>query len=80
MGKPIRKPRKRGALYRDQLFPPLSEITRPTIPTNDAAHYLNKKPGTLRMWHSLGRGPIRPIVVYGKLNWFVAEIRSLVTK
>ena len=73
MRRVTRKPRKRGAV-----FPRLDSITRPTIPTNDAAYYLNKKPGTLRMWHSLGKGPISPIVVYGKLNWSVAEIRNLV--
>ena len=69
-----RKPRKRGPVQ----FPDLASVTRPTVPTDHAAYYLNKQPNTLRMWHSLGRGPITPAVLYGKLYWSVAEIRRLV--
>ena len=29
-------------------FPPLEAVTRPTVPTNDAAYYLNREPQTLR--------------------------------
>lgn len=60
-----------------QQFPPLDKITRPTVPTNDAAYYLNRQPQTLRTWHSLGIGPIRPIILFGKLAWPVQEIRAL---
>ena len=66
-----RKPLKRGA------FPPLEAVTRPTVPTNDAAYYLNREPQTLRTWNSLGTGPIRPTRIYGKLAWSVSEIRAL---
>jgi len=66
-----RKPLKRGS------FPPLEAVTRPTVPTNDAAYYLNREPRTLRGWSSLENGPIRPIRIFGKLAWPVAEIRAL---
>ena len=59
-------------------FPPLEAVTRPTVPTNDAAYYPNREPQTLRAWHSLGTGPIRPTRIYGKLAWPVSEIRALV--
>ena len=29
-------------------FTPLEQVTRPTVPTADAAHYLNRRPQTLR--------------------------------
>jgi len=66
-----RKPLKRGS------FPPLEAVTRPTVPTRDAAYYLNRRPQTLRAWSSLENGPIRPIHVFGKLAWSVSEIRAL---
>ena len=66
-----RKPLKHSS------FPPLEAVTRPTVPTNDAAYYLNREPQTLRTWHSLGTGPIRPTRIYGKLAWPVEEIRAL---
>ena len=70
------KPRKLGAVNVNQ-FPSLESITRPTVPTNDAAYYLNREPQTLRTWHSLGTGPIRPTRIYGKLAWPVEQIRVL---
>ena len=71
-----RKPLKRGALNSNQ-FPSLESVTRPTVPTRDAAYYLNRRPQTLRAWSSLENGPIRPIHVFGKLAWSVSEIRAL---
>lgn len=65
------KPQKRSE------FPPLELVTRPTVPTNDAAYYLNRKPRTLRGWSSLENGPIRPKHIFGKLAWPVSEIRAL---
>jgi len=58
-------------------FPPLEQITRPTVPTDAAAHYLNRIPQTLRTWSCLGNGPIRPIRINGRLAWKVADIRAL---
>ena len=63
---------RRGATY-----PPLEEVTRPTVPTDQAAYYLARKPQTLRGWASLENGPLRPLRVHGRLGWPVAGIKSL---
>ena len=58
-------------------FSPLELITRPTVPTADAAHYLNRRPQTLRAWACLENGPLRPVRICGRLAWKVSEIRAL---
>lgn len=58
-------------------FPPLEQVTRPTIQTADAAYYLNRKSQTLRSWASTEHGPIRPVRINGRLAWPVAAIRAL---
>ncbi|AJP48283.1 hypothetical protein PG1C_07025 [Rugosibacter aromaticivorans] len=58
-------------------FVPLEQITRPTVPTDQAAHYLNRRPQTLRAWSSLQNGALRPLRINGRLAWRVADIRAL---
>jgi hypothetical protein len=58
-------------------YPPLEQVTRPTVPTADAAHYLNRRPQTLRAWACLENGALRPIRISGRLAWRVADIRAL---
>lgn len=59
-----------------QQFPPLEEVTRPTIPTEQAAYYLCRRPQTLRMWAmNSGTGPVSCIRINGRLGWNVAELR-----
>lgn len=58
-------------------FLPLEQVTRPTVPTADAAHYLNRKPQTLRAWACLENGPVRPVRICGRLAWRVADIRAV---
>ncbi|MEQ1621811.1 MAG: hypothetical protein ABL919_10430 [Methylococcales bacterium] len=58
-------------------FIPLDQVSRPTVPTDAAAHYLNRKPQTLRAWACLENGPLRPIRINGRLAWSVAEIKAL---
>ena len=58
-------------------FPPLDRETRPTVTTEQAAHYLNRRPQTLRIWACREDGPIRPIRVNGRLAWPVASIKSV---
>ncbi len=60
-----------------QNFTPLEQITRPTVPTDQAAWFLNRKSQTLRAWACLENGPIRPIRINGRLAWPVADIRKL---
>lgn len=58
-------------------FPPLDEITRPSVPTDHAAYYLNRKQQTLRAWACHEDGPIRPFRINGRLAWRICDIRSL---
>jgi hypothetical protein len=61
----------------NQSFTPLELVTNPTVPTDTAAHYLNRRPQTLRAWACLENGPLRPIRINGRLAWSVAEIKAL---
>jgi len=58
-------------------YPPLDQVTRPHVPTDQAAYYLTRRPQTLRGWASSGSGPVRPHKVNGRLAWPVATIRAL---
>ncbi len=58
-------------------YPLLDSITRPTITTEEAAFYLNRKPQTLRAWACHEEGPIRPLRVNARLSWPVVEIKQL---
>ena len=60
-------------------FPPLESVTSPTVPTEQAAYYLNRKPQTLRGWACCETGPqgLRPIRIMGRLAWPVAGIKRL---
>jgi hypothetical protein len=58
-------------------FPPLGEVTSPTVSTNAAAYYLNRKPQTMRIWACLESGPLRPTRINGRLAWSVSEIKAL---
>jgi hypothetical protein len=61
----------------NQSYPPLESVTRPTVPTEQAAYYLDRKPQTMRGWACLEHGPIRPVRVNGRLAWPVKEIRKI---
>lgn len=58
-------------------FPPLEQVTRPTVPTDAAAYYLNRQPQTLRAWACLENGALRPVRIQGRLAWPVDAIRAL---
>jgi hypothetical protein len=58
-------------------FPPLDSLTRPTVGTEDAAFYTNRRPQTLRIRACKESGPIRPRRVNGRLAWSVADLRKL---
>ena len=67
----------RRAVSEPQQFPPLEQVNRPTVPTEQAAYYQNRKPQTCRAWACLENGPLRPIRINGRLAWSVAEIRAV---
>lgn len=56
--------------------PALEAETRPAVDTATAAHWLSRKPQTLRVWALTGH-PIKPNRVHGRLSWPVSEIRRL---
>jgi hypothetical protein len=58
-------------------FPPLGEVTSPTVSTEAAAYYLNRKPQTLRNWACFERGGLRPIRINSRLAWPVAGLKEL---
>lgn len=66
-----------SAAHNVQAFPPLELVTRPTVPTDAAAYYLNRQPQTLRAWACLENGALRPVRINGRLAWPVAAIRAL---
>lgn len=50
---------------------------RDALPTNEAAHVLNRQPQTLRKWACLENGPIRPVRINGRLAWKVCDLALL---
>ena len=60
-------------------FPPLDAVGRPTVTTEEAAFYLNRRPQTLRSWACAENFPegLRAIRVNGRLAWSVAEIKAV---
>ena len=58
-------------------FPPLETVTRPTVDTEAASYYLNRKTQTLRIWACKENGPLRPVRILGRLAWPVADIKRL---
>ena len=58
-------------------FTPLALEHRPAVDTATAAHYLNRRPQTLRGWASAETFPdgLRPLRVHGRLAWPVDGIR-----
>ena len=50
---------------------------RDTLPTDEAASAINRRPQTLRKWAALDCGPIRPVRINGRLAWRVSDLRAL---
>lgn len=69
----------RRAATDPQPFPPLELVNRPTVPTEQAAHYLCRRPQTLRGWACAETFPdgLRPVRINGRLAWPVAGIRAV---
>ena len=67
----------RRAVSESQQFPPLELVNRPTVPTEQAADYLNRRPQTCRAWACFENGPLRPFRINGRLAWPVAELRRV---
>ena len=57
-------------------FPRLEFENRPTVDTEAAAYYLNRRPQTMRLW-AIRQKPIKPLSINGRLAWPVAQIKAL---
>lgn len=67
----------RSADY-DNKFPPLELVNKPTVPTEQAAYYVSRRPQTLRSWAMKdGTGPIRPLRINSRLAWPVADLKRI---
>ena len=68
----------RRAVSETPQFPPLELVNRPTVPTEQAAYYLLRRPQTLRGWACAETFPagLRPVRINGRLGWPVAGIRA----
>lgn len=62
-------------------FPELAAAAkgRDTLPTNEAAPSINRRPQTLRKWACLENGPIRPVRINGRLAWLVSDLKKLLS-
>lgn len=56
---------------------PLNEEVRTHLPTEEAAHHLDRSPQTMRVWACKESGPIRPIRICGRLAWPVTDLKKL---
>lgn len=68
----------RRAAIDPQQYPPLELVNRPTVPTEQAAHYLLRRPQTMRGWACKETFPdgLRPVRLNGRLAWPVAGIKA----
>ena len=66
----------RRAVSEPQQFPPLELENRPRVPTEQAAHYLNRRPQTLRGWAMTGQ-VIQPLRFNNRLAWPIVEIKRV---
>lgn len=57
-------------------FPPLELVTRPHVPTEQAAYYLNRRPQTLRGWAMTGQ-VIQPLRFNNRLAWPIEDIKRV---
>jgi hypothetical protein len=61
-----------------QRFEPLEQVNKPNLTTAETAHYLNRKPQTLRGWACRsGTGPMVPKRIGGLLAWPTVEVKAL---
>jgi hypothetical protein len=55
----------------------LDRETRAALPTNEAAHHLNRAEQTLRLWAVRNDGAVKCLRVNGRLQWPVSEIKRV---
>ena len=59
-------------------YPALELVTKPNLTTAETAHYLNRRPQTLRGWAcKSGVNPLNPLRIGGILAWPTNEVKAL---
>lgn len=58
-------------------YPPLEQVTKPTITTKQAAFYLNLAEQTLHIYSCRETGPIRPLRIGRRLAWPTKRVKEL---
>lgn len=59
-------------------FPPLEQVTKPNLTTEEAAFYCDRAEQTMRIWAcKQPAGVPHPIRINGRLAWPTAAIRAL---
>ena len=68
----------RRAASEPQQFPALELVNRPTVPTEQDAYSLSRRPHTLRGWACAETYPegLRPIRLQGRLCWPLSGIKA----
>lgn len=61
----------------NQAFESIENVKTITVPTRQAAYYLNRSQQTMRNWAMRGNGAIIPLKINGRLAWPVKEIKIL---
>ena len=57
---------------------PLELVSKPNLTTNETAHYLNRRPQTLRCWAMKdGIDGLRPKRLNGLLAWPTEQVKAL---
>jgi hypothetical protein len=64
-------------LEQAMIYEPLEEVTRPVLDTAAAAHYLYRRPQTMRGWACHEDGPIKPIRINGRLAWRTSDVKAV---
>lgn len=59
-----------------EIYPPITSLTREYLTTAEAAFYLNRTQQTLRAWAKQG-GIITPARIHNRLAWPVGEVRKI---
>jgi|LakMenEpi03Aug12_release.lakeMendotaPanAssembly.Ray.scaffolds.fasta_scaffold3373281_1 hypothetical protein len=59
-------------------YPPIADVTRDLLTTDETAFYLGLKPQTLRKWHCEGKGIIRPVYIGSKPMYKKTAVQQVI--
>jgi predicted DNA-binding transcriptional regulator AlpA len=62
---------------RVEQFPPLEEVTKPILTTNEFCFYTTLAKSPAWFWASSEKGKVRPVRIGGKLGWPTRAVKEL---